>query len=70
MGTAAKIKSVPKPKQTEADDHLYVSPTSEDTPAKRYEEVRTQEAKISNEELLQAIRTPSLLFPDEEESDE
>jgi hypothetical protein len=64
------MASTPKPKKQEpmeSDDHLYVSPTSDDTPAQRYQKVRKKEAKMSNKEFLAAIRTPSPLFPDEDE---
>lgn len=54
--------SDPNPNAIPDDDHLYVSPTSDDTLAERYAKVRAKEAGMTSAELLEALRsTPSLL---------
>jgi hypothetical protein len=52
----------PKPKTEESDDHLYVSPTSDDTIMERYQKIISRPDK----ELIEALRTPSPFFPEEQ----
>ena len=46
----------------------YVSPTSDETLRERYERVHSEEAEMSEETRLAALRAPSPLFDESEES--
>jgi hypothetical protein len=56
----AKPKS--KAEAIQDDEAQYVSPTSDDTAAERYQKVRNQEATMTNEERLKRLREAPSIF--------
>jgi hypothetical protein len=63
---------MPDPIKTkpESTEEQYVSPTSDETLAERYERVRKEEAQMTNEERLRVLRESSSLFEDFEETED
>jgi len=58
----SNIIHIPK---NENDDHLYISPTSNDTLEERYPKIISR----SDDELIKALRTPTPFFSDEEDNE-